>query len=86
MHQGNHHHQQQRQQPQRSRPQQQQKWQQQQFNVPPPGGKSYAEVAARPGFTDVQLSNMAAVPTQTPQRASLEMIMQQFARSLAQYL
>ena len=89
MHQGNHHHQQQRQQPQRSRPQQQQKWQQQQFNVPPPGSKSYAEVAARPGLTDAQLANMAAtavVPNQVPQRTSLEMIVQQFARSLAQYL
>ena len=81
-----------RQQAQRSRPLQQQKQmrQQQQFNVPPPGSKSYAEVAARPGLTDTQLSNMVAVPalaqTQAPQRASLEVIVQQFARSLAQYL
>ena len=91
MHQGNQQ-QQQRQQAQRSRPLQQQKQvrqQQQQFNVPPPGSKSYAEVAARPGLTDAQLANMAAtavVPNQVPQRTSLEMIVQQFARSLAQYL
>ena len=90
MHQGNQQ-QQQRQQAQRSRPLQQQKQmrQQQQFNVPPPGSKSYAEVAARPGLTDAQLANMAAaavVPNQVPQRTSLEVIVQQFARSLAQYL